>query len=201
MPVPDGIAPEDAIYLPAVETAIPIAHDAHPRAGERVAVFGCGLIGLLVMRVLHGLCVDVTGFDPNEQRRELAIAECGASAGGTDDKKASFDIAIEVSGSTKALQSAIDSVRGGGKVVIASWYSDNISLMLGTRFHRSHISIISSQVSTLPAAVSATWTKQRRFKAAWDIIRKCKPSRFLTTMKVSTANAQKHLTLYTRARQ
>ena len=31
-PVPPGISPSDAAFLPAAETAISIVHDAHPRA-------------------------------------------------------------------------------------------------------------------------------------------------------------------------
>lgn len=41
-----GIAAEDAVYLPAVETALSLVHDVHPRVGESVAVFGQGMIGL-----------------------------------------------------------------------------------------------------------------------------------------------------------
>ena len=40
-----GIDPEDAVYLPAVETALSLVHDVHPRIGESVAVFGQGMIG------------------------------------------------------------------------------------------------------------------------------------------------------------
>lgn len=40
-----GIEPEDAVYLPAVETALSLVHDVHPRVGEKVSVFGQGMIG------------------------------------------------------------------------------------------------------------------------------------------------------------
>ena len=40
-----GIAAEDAVYLPAVETALSLVHEVHPRVGESVAVFGQGMIG------------------------------------------------------------------------------------------------------------------------------------------------------------
>lgn len=33
------------MYLPAVETALSLVHDVHPRVGETVAVFGQGMIG------------------------------------------------------------------------------------------------------------------------------------------------------------
>jgi threonine dehydrogenase-like Zn-dependent dehydrogenase len=40
MLVPDGIAAEDACYLPAVETALSLVQDARVIVGETVAVFG-----------------------------------------------------------------------------------------------------------------------------------------------------------------
>ncbi|KAL7536149.1 hypothetical protein ACHAWF_011508, partial [Thalassiosira exigua] len=40
--VPDGISAEDAIFMPSVETALSLVHDAHVRLGENVAVFGQG---------------------------------------------------------------------------------------------------------------------------------------------------------------
>ncbi len=50
--IPYGIAPEDAIFFPSVETAVSVIHDANIRVGENVAVFGQGLIGLLVTHIL-----------------------------------------------------------------------------------------------------------------------------------------------------
>ncbi len=50
--VPDNISPEDAIFMPSVETALSIVHDAHHRTGENVIVYGQGLIGLLVNAIL-----------------------------------------------------------------------------------------------------------------------------------------------------
>lgn len=46
-----GIEPEDAVYFPAVETALSLVHDVHPRVGESVAVFGQGMIGYVSQSV------------------------------------------------------------------------------------------------------------------------------------------------------
>lgn len=40
MLVPEGIAAEDACYLPAVETALSLVQDASPIVGENIAVYG-----------------------------------------------------------------------------------------------------------------------------------------------------------------
>ena len=72
-PVPDGVGASDAVYLPALETALSIAHDAHVRPGESTLVVGQGLIGLLVTAVLaRAPGADVVAVDPLDQRRALA---------------------------------------------------------------------------------------------------------------------------------
>ena len=72
--VPDGVGASDAVYLPALETALSIAHDAHVRPGESTLVVGQGLIGLLVTAVLARAApgADVVAVDPLGQRRALA---------------------------------------------------------------------------------------------------------------------------------
>jgi threonine dehydrogenase-like Zn-dependent dehydrogenase len=92
-----------------------------------------------------------------------------------------FDVTIEVSGAGAALQAAIDSTREGGRIVIGSWYGNtDVRLHLGIDFHRSHKTLITSQVNELPAELTATWSKERRFAYTWDLVRQIRPSRLIT---------------------
>lgn len=64
--------------------------------------------------------------------------------------------------------------------MVGSWYGAHPGrLTLGLAFHRSHVSIKASQVSRIAAGLSDRWTKQRRFAAAFDLVRQLRPSRFL----------------------
>lgn len=196
--VPDGVAPEDAIFMPSVETALSIVHDAHVRVGENVAVYGQGLIGLLVTSMLKmhskspisGKFGTITVFDTIPDRL-AAAAEMGASQalmpGGY---KGFFDVSIEVSGNPRALQSAIDHTSTGGRIIVGSWYGNtDVQLKLGIDFHRSHKKIQTSQVSEIPAGLLGLWNKQRRFGLTWELVQQIRPSRLLT--KVTTLeNAQ-----------
>ena len=190
--VPHGISARDAIFLPSIETAISLVHDAHLRVGENVAVYGQGLIGLLVTAVLHvnnyhlpclGKYGTITAFDTLPDRlaaSSLMGATQALLPGGTREK---FDVTIEVSGNVRALQSAIDSTADGGRVVVGSWYgSEDVSLRLGIDFHRSQKTIRTSQVSKIPGGVSGRWDKKRRFGLAWELVRDLRPSRLLTRM-------------------
>jgi len=189
--VPDGVAAEDAIFMPSVETALSIVHDAHVRIGERVAVYGQGLIGLLVTSLLSiqdigsntGLFGTVTAFDTFSGRL-AASSVMGASQAllPTQASEAGpFDVSIEVSGNTRALQSAIDNTLSGGRIIVGSWYGNaDVSLKLGIDFHRSHKTIKTSQVSKIPAELTALWNKDRRFALTWELVRKIRPSRLIT---------------------
>ena len=188
--VPHGISALDAIFMPSIETAISLVHDAHLRVGENVAIYGQGLIGLLVTAVLRvnhchlpcsGTYGIITAFDTLPDRL-AASSRMGATQallpGGTCAK---FDVTIEVSGNVRALQSAIDSTADGGRVIVGSWYgSEDVALKLGIDFHRSQKKIRTSQVSKIPAGVSGRWDKKRRFGLAWDLVRDLRPSRLLT---------------------
>lgn len=198
--VPDGVSPEDAIFLPSVETALSIVHDAHVREGENVAIYGQGLIGLLINAILSKQQMlssndqfgTLTVIDTISDRLAMASAmgatqallPSDASTGGP------YDVSIEVSGNFRALQSAIDLTRNGGRVIVGSWYGNgDITLKLGIDFHRSHKTIKTSQVSTIPAELSMLWSKDRRFSLTWELVKFLRPS-CLITKRVSLNDAQ-----------
>jgi hypothetical protein len=62
-------------------------------------------------------------------------------------------------------------------MIIGSWYGTGTApLQLGLAFHRSHLHLKASQVSTIPAQLSDRWSKQRRFAATWHLVKQLKPS-------------------------
>jgi threonine dehydrogenase-like Zn-dependent dehydrogenase len=197
--VPDGIDPKDAIFMPSVETALSLVHDAHVRLGENVAVYGQGLIGLLVTALLCSNRVDfpassafgaITVFDMIPVRLAMASKMGASQALFPGGYNGPFDVSIEVSGNAQALQSAIDHTLDGGRIVVGSWYGNaDVSLKLGIDFHRSHKTIQTSQVSDIPATLSRLWSKQRRFALTWELVKQIQPSRLLTKM-VSLDKAQ-----------
>jgi threonine dehydrogenase-like Zn-dependent dehydrogenase len=55
-----------------------------------------------------------------------------------------------------------------------------LALNLGSRFHRSRIRLVSSQVSTISPELSGRWDKARRFELAWQFMRLVQPERWIT---------------------
>lgn len=184
IPLPDDISDDDAVFLPNMETAVNFLQDGAPLVGERVAVLGQGIVGLLTTQLLGRIPLDALvtceRFPLRRKLSQLAGAqECVAPencAALTD-----FDLTYELTGVPEALNQAIACTGFEGRVVIGSWYgAKQASLQLGGRFHRSRIRLISSQVSSLSPNLNARWTKGRRLQTALGLLQQLKPARFIT---------------------
>jgi len=196
-PLPPEMSPEDAVFFPNLETAITLLLDGRPLLGEQVAVFGQGVVGLLLASLLARWPLAALVTLDLYPKRRLASETLGAhlSLDPTAPKAAAkllaalqgprpypgADLAYEVSGNPAALDQAIAATGFSGRVVIGSWYGRKMTeLSLGGRFHRSRILLVSSQVSTLPPDLTGRWNKARRSQATWEMLREIKPSRLIT---------------------
>ncbi|MFN2138322.1 MAG: zinc-dependent alcohol dehydrogenase, partial [Candidatus Promineifilaceae bacterium] len=71
VPVPEGLAAEDAVLLPFMETAVSFLMDGRPLIGENVVVFGQGVIGLLTVALLASYPLGkLAAIDPIPLRRD-----------------------------------------------------------------------------------------------------------------------------------
>ncbi|MBN1145793.1 MAG: zinc-binding alcohol dehydrogenase [Anaerolineales bacterium] len=192
LPLPDGVAPEEAVFLPNMETAVNLVLDGRPLIGERVIVFGQGVVGLLTSALLARFPLDLLLSLDRLPLRRRASLDLGAHASLDPEAPETLqelqarlpggaDLVYELSGSPAALDQAIACAGFDGRVVIGSWYGKKrASLNLGGRFHRNRIQLISSQVSTLAPDLSGRWDKARRFEAAWKMLKQVRPARFIT---------------------
>lgn len=187
--VPAGIDPEDAAFLPNMETAVSFVMDSRPLIGETVVVIGLGIVGQLTLKLLAQMSPGcLIGIDRIESRRKIAL-ESGATAvfdpvdpalnRALDEARA--DVVLELSGNPAALNSAIDFAGYNGRILIGSWYGKKQApLDLGSSFHRSNVQLFASQVSRVHPKLTGRWTKERRLDLAWEMIAKHRPSTFIT---------------------
>ena len=185
IPLPPGISIEQAALLPNMETAVNLLMDGVPIIGERVGVFGQGIVGLLTTSLLARYPLQkVVTFDRLPNRRALSL-NMGATAA-YDPSEAlpfdqSFDLAFELSGHPTALNQAIDLTGFSGRIVIGSWYGTKPSdINLGGSFHRSRIQLISSQVSTIQPKYRGRWDNQRRIDTAWAMLKEIDTTQLIT---------------------
>ena len=198
VPLPAMLSPEEAAFLPNMETAVNFLMDGQPIIGERVVVFGQGVVGLLTTALLAQLPLGkLVTLDRYPFRREYSLS-LGAHASldpelpdtltqlhallqTADRSPTGADLSYELSGNPAALDRAIAATGFSGRVVIGSWYGQKqANLDLGGRFHRSRIRLLSSQVSTLAPEWTGRWTKARRLQVAWQMLEQIKPARFIT---------------------
>ena len=176
----DGLDPRAATLYPTVETALQVCLDASPRLGETVVVVGLGAVGILAAALLIRTGAVVLGSDP-EPARQAAARAFGVRAIDPDDLaevvaaetgRRGADLVVEVSGNPQALAGSLGLLAHEGTAVICSWYGTKpVALPLGAAFHRRRLALRSTQVSTLPAALTARWDRRRRAELAWRLAR------------------------------
>ncbi|WP_298568727.1 Zn-dependent alcohol dehydrogenase [Streptomyces luteogriseus] len=131
LPVPDGVPLTDAALLGcAVLTGYgAVHHSARVRAGETVAVFGVGGVGLSALQAARiAGASKIVAVDVSAEKEELARA-----AGATDYVVASdttareirgltgkqgVDVAVECAGRAVSIRTAWDSTRRGGRTTV-----------------------------------------------------------------------------------
>jgi 2-desacetyl-2-hydroxyethyl bacteriochlorophyllide A dehydrogenase len=196
-PVSPGMSPEEAAFLPNMETAVNFLMDGQPLVGEQVAVFGQGVVGLLTTALLTRFPLTrLVTLDRYPLRRGKSL-EMGAHASldptapdvldqaSSLVQKARFysgaDLTYELSGDPGALDQAIAVTGFNGRVIIGSWYGQKrVDLDLGGRFHRNRVRLISSQVSTIAPEWSGRWTKARRLDVARQMLQQVNPTQLIT---------------------
>jgi 2-desacetyl-2-hydroxyethyl bacteriochlorophyllide A dehydrogenase len=176
----DGVLPRTATMYPLVETALQVCLDAAPRLRETVVVVGLGAVGILISALLARAGAVVLGSEPEPSRRAAADAfgvrvmppDDVAGAVEAETRGRGADLVVEASGNPQALASSLGLLAHEGTVLVCSWYGTKpASLPLGAAFHRRRLALRSSQVSTLPAAMTARWDRGRRAEVAWGLAR------------------------------
>ena len=183
IPLPDSLPPETASLLPNMETAVSFVMDSQPMIGEQVAVFGQGVVGLLTTHLLAQYpLASLVSLDAYPLRRALS-QKWGATTSldptqpdalpqlmaalQSERLHTTADLTLELSGNPQALDMAIGVTGFGGRILIGSWYGQKqASLNLGGHFHRSHMHLISSQVSHINPQWQGRWNKERRLQTA-----------------------------------
>jgi 2-desacetyl-2-hydroxyethyl bacteriochlorophyllide A dehydrogenase len=142
------------------------------RIGETAVVFGQGVIGLLATQLLVAQGVEVFAVDMVPNRLELA-EEFGAtplSAAEGDlavvirdlTQGRCADRVIELTGAYPALHQAIRVAGVDGTVVAAGFYQGPATaLALGEEFHHNRVTLVSSQIGSLPPALRDRWSRER----------------------------------------
>ena len=179
--VPGALSFDDAVDLGQMA---PIGMNAIAYAGEVLretpsVVFGAGPVGLIVAQLAAASGASaVHVVDRIASRLEIAKT-CGLetllSAEGVDVARElklrlgadGIAIAFECTGSTRALQEAIRTVRRRGRVVAVGFYQGEAAgLFLGDEFHHNGVEIRSAQIGNIHPAWSMAALRARVIELA-----------------------------------
>lgn len=149
-------------------------HDARIRIGETVVVFGMGTLGQIVGQLARKSGGYVIGVDRFEKRLDVARQSGAADIvlnadegevaerirAITDNRGA--DVAIEVTGSSIALNQAVRSVAYSSKVIALGFFQGEATgLFLGEEFHHNRVNIVGSQIFGTDPELTYRWNRLR----------------------------------------
>ncbi|CAM3186434.1 zinc-binding alcohol dehydrogenase [Paracoccus nototheniae] len=171
IPLPDGLPPERAVLAANMETALNILWDSGAGAGDRIAVVGGGLVGLLVASLAARLPgAEVTVIDTLPDRKALAKG-LGCAFAHPDAAPADQDAVIHTSATQAGLVLALSLAAPQATITEASWHGGaQVALPLGGAFHSRRLRIVSSQVGTIPPDRAPRWTYRRRLTKALALL-------------------------------
>lgn len=200
--LPDGVSLEDASFATLGAIAMQGFRQADVRLGERIAVIGLGLLGLLTVQILKSAGCRVLGSDPDPAKVKLAV-ELGADAATTTDLQlvaGSFSegrgvdavIITAATASNGPIEDAAAICRPKGKVVIVGlvgmnvprdpFYKKELDLRLSMSYGPGRYDPVYEEAGQDYPFPYVRWTEQRNMQSFLELIAtgKVTPSKYIT---------------------
>lgn len=152
-PLPDGLSDDDGAMLEPLGVALYALDHAQIRPGMSVGVYGCGPIGLLILQLsrmagatqrlatdklphrMEAACAmgATQVFQAEEGRENAAILDATGRRG--------VDVAFEVAGENAAVETAVATVRPGGRVILVGIPEDDHTTFTASTARRKDLTI------------------------------------------------------------
>ena len=178
--MPERMTWKEAVCYDPAHFALSAIRDGQVRAGDRVAIFGLGAIGLMTQQFAQQAGADfIACIDPIEKRCEVA-EKIGAdfvldprvwNIGDVlkvETGDLGVDVAIETSANYDALDEAIRSVAFEGTVVVVGWAKECTGgLDLGAVAHFNIPNLIFARANSDPNRDHPRWNFRRIRSTCW----------------------------------
>lgn len=156
--IPESKIPDEYWLVEPVSCAVTGVDTCRLRPADRVAVIGCGFMGLLILQILtRSYALEVIGLDIDADRlnlaRSLGVQEThDLSQAPADDlvgdlHHRGIDIVIDTSGSQNGLDLAAKLVRRGGQINLFGWIKGTKATFDPSAWHMGGFTIVNSSPS------------------------------------------------------
>lgn len=166
-PIPDEISDEGAAMLEPLGVALHTVDLAKLKPGMTVGLYGCGPIGLLVIQLLKlsgAAGIIATDRLPHrlEAAKRMGATEVFEAREGDEAaeimqavNQRGVDVAIEVAGENAAVETAVETCKPGGRVVLCGIPSDDLTSFKASAARRKGltINVVRRMKHTYPRAI------------------------------------------------
>lgn len=152
-PLPGSLTDADGVMLEPLGVAIHAVDLAHLKTGMTVGVYGCGPVGLLILQVARAAgATRIIATDKLPHRLEVARS-LGAEVFLADDDgseraevlaatgKQGIHVTFEVAGENPAVETAVETVRRGGQVILAGIPADDRTAFTASTARRKGLTL------------------------------------------------------------
>jgi NADPH:quinone reductase-like Zn-dependent oxidoreductase len=173
-PAPATTPPRRATLAANMETALNVVWDSGAAPGDRIAVIGAGVLGLLIAALAARLPgAEVVVIDIDAARRPVA-ENFGArftTPDAIEPETIQADVVFHTSATAAGLALALACAGFEGAIVEASWFGDAApAIPLGGAFHANRLRLISSQVGHVAGSHRPRWPHARRLDKALALL-------------------------------
>jgi 2-desacetyl-2-hydroxyethyl bacteriochlorophyllide A dehydrogenase len=150
-PLPERLTYETAVFAEPLAVALHTIKRDPTRPGERVLVYGTGVIGLLLVQLAVLAGGRITAFDISKPRlavaRQLGITQTISSTPDLEKEFGSFHLVYETSGTTEALAQAVKLCAPAGRIVLTGLPATDFPVP-AVQIVRKELSILGSMIYT-----------------------------------------------------
>ena len=165
---PSRLADEHWIVEPVACAVTGIDH-TNLRAGDSVALIGCGFMGQLILQgLLRAPAARIVALDVVEERLRLArrqgaretinLAHDHPNEIAAELKRSGIDVVVDASGSQAGLDLAADIVKSGGRINLFGWIKGQQARFDPSKWHLGGFTVVNSAPAaklrdTFPVAI------------------------------------------------
>ena len=166
--------PRQALFIRFAQIACTALRAAGCQPGERVTVFGLGLVGQMAAQLFRIGGADVLGADPKAYRRRAAEKSGIAAVDPTEERLAqSADVVIDATGVPSVINQALEACRECGQVILLGSPRGTAEVDLYRHVHVRGITIAGAHERLQRYAkrnCGGRWTRQENTLYVYNLI-------------------------------